>query len=74
MMLAVRTIPAAVDARQWRHRARQYCGKALNALVKQWLSPSARHRCRACPIAASAGSQVTTPSDITANAAPAAAG
>lgn len=73
-MLAASTTAAAVDAREWRHRDRQYCGKAAKVLVKQRLSPSARHRWRACPIAASAGSQVTTPSDSTVKAAPAAAG
>ncbi|MEU4175673.1 hypothetical protein [Streptomyces sp. NPDC026589] len=42
--------------------------------VKQRLSPSTRRRWSARPIAASAGSQVTTPSASSVNAAPAAAG
>lgn len=42
--------------------------------MKQALSPSTRHRCSPYAIAARAGSQVTTPSASSANAAPACAG
>lgn len=46
-MLVVRTNAATVDTSECGHSLRQYCGNAVNARVKQRVSPSMRHRCRA---------------------------